>query len=77
LTVDKNLIVTTNTTLSGGVQVGAPTGGDKGVGTVNAAGAYWANGTAGASATVSVRKGDNSGACNLVFINGLYTSTTC
>jgi hypothetical protein len=31
----------------GGLQVGVPTGGDKGAGTINAAGAYHANGTAG------------------------------
>jgi hypothetical protein len=38
---------------------------------------FSANGTAGASATISVRKGDGSGACNIVFTLGLFTSTTC
>ena len=47
------------------------------VGTIRANTGFSANGTAGASATVSVRKGDDSGACNLVFTSGLFTSTTC
>lgn len=36
-------------TLNVGLQVGAPTGADKGAGTINAAGAYYANGTIGCS----------------------------
>jgi hypothetical protein len=34
-------------TFTAGLQVGAATGGDKGYGTINANGAYYANGTAG------------------------------
>lgn len=65
-------------TAGGGVTVGSSvTGGDKGNGTVSVQVGYYADGTAGASATVSVRKGDNSGACNLVYSMGLYISTTC
>jgi hypothetical protein len=32
---------------------------------------------AGISATISVRKGDDSGACNIVVSSGIITSTTC
>ena len=35
----------------GSLQVGAPTGGDEGAGTINAAGAYYANGTIGVTQT--------------------------
>lgn len=38
---------TTYAKLSPGLTVGSPTGGDKGLGTINAAAAYYANGTAG------------------------------
>jgi hypothetical protein len=41
--------ITTPATFAAGLQVGAPTGGDKGAGTINAAGAYYANGTVGVS----------------------------
>ena len=34
-------------------------------------------GNQGLSQTVSVRKGDDSGACDLVFVSGILTSTTC
>jgi hypothetical protein len=34
-------------------------------------------GTIGASLTVTVRKGDDSGPCNLAFVGGLFVSTTC
>lgn len=51
-------------TIAGGLQVGAPTGGDKGAGTINAAAAYYANGTAGvvtfgpaAVASITVKNG--------------------
>lgn len=59
-----------NFTVSGAGAVVAAT-------TIRANSGFSANGTDGASATVSVRKGDGSGACNLVFTFGLYTSTTC
>lgn len=48
-----------------------------GSGTIRGNAGFNANGTAGASGTVSVRKGDDSAACNLVFSLGLYISTTC
>lgn len=38
---------------------------------------YSAAGTAGLSSTISVRKGDDSAACNIVVTGGLITSTTC
>lgn len=60
----------------GGMYLGAATGGNKGDGTVNAT-AYYANGTGGGSGTISVRKGDDSAPCNLVFAVGILTSTTC
>lgn len=37
-----------------GVQIGAPTGGDKGIGTINIAGGIFTNGTAGVSKTCTV-----------------------
>jgi hypothetical protein len=43
---------------------------------VNATGGYEANGSPGASRTVTV-KGSKGADCNLVFISGLLTSTTC
>jgi len=45
-------------------------------GSVNAT-SYYANGTQGATRTVTVRNQAGTGTCNLVFTNGLYTSTTC
>lgn len=52
------------------------TNGSSGSGTIQAS--YKSSDTtAGASATVAVRKGDDSGSCNLVFKDGLYVSTTC
>src|SRR3990167_1122580 len=44
------------------------------VGLVNGVGGFTHGANLGASATVSVRKGDDSGACNLVFSGGLYIS---
>ena len=38
---------------------------------------YKSEGLTGLSATISVRKGDDSGACNIVVTNGIITSTTC
>ncbi len=37
-----------------GLQIGSPTGGDKGAGTLNISGAVWANGTVGATCTVNI-----------------------
>lgn len=59
-----------------GLYVGAASGTDKGVGTINAVG-YYSDGTAGATVTVSVRNGADSGACNIVFKAGIFISTTC
>ncbi len=44
--ISRNSSVKTLTSTEG-IQIGAPTGGDKGAGTLNAAGAYYANGTVG------------------------------
>lgn len=56
--------------IEGGIQVNAPTGGDKGAGTINAAGAYYANGTVGASA------GSFSVITAITATNGLVTQLT-
>ena len=64
------LTVTDCVTIGPGVQVGAPTGGDKGSGTINAAGAYWANGTTGVSA------GSFSTITAITATNGLVTQLT-
>jgi len=63
-------IATTN-----GLTLGGAAGGGKGNGTINATG-FYAAGTAGKSTTVVV-KGSAGTDCNLVFTNGLLTSTTC
>jgi len=46
-------------------------------GVVNISGNIGIQGNPGLTQTVSVRKGDDSGACNLVFVSGILTSTTC
>lgn len=53
--------------------VGAPTGGNKGAGTINIQGTIWTNGTQGiASQTCTVNQ-----ALTLVFTNGLLTGGSC
>jgi hypothetical protein len=55
---------------NGGLTLNNPTGGDKGSGTINAAGAYWANGTTGVSA------GSFSTITAITSTNGLVTQLT-
>lgn len=43
----------------------------------NATTAFYFSGTSGLTQTISVRKGDDSAACNLVVQGGIITSTTC
>lgn len=43
----------------------------------NATTNYYHNGTVGLTSTISVRKGDDSAACNIVVSGGIITSTTC
>lgn len=65
---------------SGNVEIGSTTDHSNKLdvhGNINATTGYKANGTFGATATYSVRKGDDSAACNLVFTFGLLTSSTC
>jgi hypothetical protein len=58
-------------TLGGGWQIGAPTGGDKGAGSLNVQGTIWSDGTQGiASCTVPV-----AGA-TITIKNGLITAMT-
>jgi hypothetical protein len=58
---------------SGGSQVGTPTGGDKGAGTLNIQGTIWTNGTQGiASKTCTVNQN-----LTLIFTNGILTGGTC
>jgi hypothetical protein len=61
-------------TLGPGLQVGAaPTGGDKGAGSINFSGTLWTNGTQGiASRTCTVNQ-----ALTLIFTNGILTGGTC
>lgn len=58
-------------TIIDGIQAGAPTGGDKGTGTINAASGYYANGTAGISTTVTTASLVGK---TITFVNGLCTS---
>lgn len=46
-------------------------------GTIDSVSGFKYNGTAGLTQTISVRKGDDSAACNLVVSGGIITSTTC
>ena len=59
-------------TWQGGLQVGAPTGGAKGIGTINAAGAYYENGAQGLTQTCTVNQ-----AKTLIFTGGILTGGTC
>jgi hypothetical protein len=61
-------------TASNGMTV---TGPFTGTGTVRANTGFSANGTPGASATVTVRNSAGTGTCDLVFTFGLFTRTTC
>lgn len=54
-------------TLTSGVQIGTPTGGDKGSGTINIGGLYYANGTAGVNCPAGVTAG------TVVVTNGIVT----
>jgi hypothetical protein len=56
-------------TASGGLQIGAPTGGDKGAGTLNLQNTLWMNGTQGVSTTCTVTATNT-----YVFTNGVLTS---
>lgn len=61
---------TTTATLNNGLQVGAaPTGGDKGAGSINFSGTLWSNGTQGVSTTCTETVGNT-----LVFTNGILTT---
>lgn len=56
-----------------GVQIGSPTGGDKGAGTINIQSTIWTNGTQGVvSKTCTVNQ-----ALTLVFTNGILTGGSC
>lgn len=61
----------------GGVQIGAPTGGDQGAGTINAATSYYINGTVGLTVTKTVRAAGGAADCTLIFTSGLLTGGTC
>jgi len=61
-----------------GLQVGAaPTGGDKGAGTINAQSGFFANGNAGLSVTKTVRAAGGAADCTLIFTAGLLTGGSC
>lgn len=68
-------------TKSGGVQVGAPTGGDKGVGTVNAAGIYYSAGNPFGKVLLATLTASNSanltdvGNCGTGGTTGCFTAT--
>lgn len=63
----------TNMLVGPGVQIGSPTGGDKGLGTLNIQGTIWTNGTQGiATRTCTVNQ-----ALTLIFTNGILTGGTC
>lgn len=65
-------------TQGGGVQIGAPTGGDQGAGTLNMAGAYYSNGTVGTSGTATMcASGACATTCTIIFVLGIRTGGTC
>ena len=63
--------------VNGGVQIGTPTGGDKGAGTINVGVDYYINGTVGESKTITVRAAGGAADCTLIFTSGLKTGGTC
>lgn len=64
-------------TLNSGAQIGSPTGGDKGSGTLNVATNYYINGTVGLTAVKTVRDSAGTGTCTITFTSGLATASTC
>lgn len=61
----------------GGLQVGSPTGGDKGSGTLNVASSIWTNGTQGlASKSCLINTANAATGITLTITNGLITGTT-
>ena len=61
--------------IGAGLVLGAPTGDDKGAGTLNFSGTLWTNGTQGiASQTCTV---NTASALTLIFTNGILTGGTC
>jgi hypothetical protein len=69
--------LTTQAKIAAGVQIGAPTGGYKGAGTINVATGIYANDAAGLSSTKTVRDAAGTGTCTLIFTMGLLTGGTC
>jgi hypothetical protein len=59
------------TTFSASLQVGAPTGGNEGTGTINAAGAYYANGTKGVTCS-----GALTVIASITITDGIITAAT-
>jgi hypothetical protein len=59
------------TTFSASLQIGAPTGGNEGTGTINAAGAYYANGTKGVTCS-----GALTVIASITITNGIITAAT-
>jgi hypothetical protein len=64
-------VTSTSTTIAGGLAVGAPTGGAEGTGTVNSAGAYYANGTKGVTCS-----GALTVVSSVTIKNGIITAAT-
>lgn len=64
-------------TAGAGLQVGTPTGGDKGAGTLNVAGGIYTNGTQGlASKTCTINTTNVATGITLTITNGIVTATT-
>jgi len=76
-TAGTSAIASITATASGGLQVGTPTGGDKGAGTLNVASTIWTNGTQGlASKTCTINTTNVATGITLTITNGLITGTT-
>lgn len=60
----------------GGLQLGSPTGGDKGVGTLNVASTIWTNGTQGITKSCLFNTANVTTGITLTITNGLITGTT-
>lgn len=63
-------------TFAGGIQIGTPTGGDKGAGTLNVASTIWTNGTQGITKSCLFNTANVTTGITLTITNGLITGTT-
>jgi len=64
-------------TFTGGVKIGAPTGGVPAVGSLNIAGSFLVNNVTGLSVTKTVRASGGASDCSLIYTGGILTGGSC